>query len=110
MEVKQTLLRVLEQVKARLPESLPQTETAVKTFAGSVCRIGGFPENDSFLHAVATQIMHQDSQATSVRKITFVNALRRSIANQSAYNIISEVKERQKNEQATQAAENTVGT
>lgn len=107
-KVKIVLRRLIKKLRARLSEELPQNEAAVLQFAEEVISLGGFPSNDSFVHAIATQIMHVNSDQIHVRKINFVNALKRSIANQSAYNILSSLKEKQRDEAAQKANEVTV--
>lgn len=82
---------------------LPQTEGALRALAAEVCVLGGFPNNHSFLHAVASQLMHMDSQASSCKVSNFVHSLKRSIANQTAFAIIEEVKGRKQLEKAGQA-------
>jgi hypothetical protein len=91
---------IIEVIKSYVPEQLPQTESAVIAFATSVCKIAKLPVNDSFIHAIASQIMHLDMRTTKVNKRMFINALRRSIANQASYNIISVLKDKQAKDKA----------
>lgn len=98
------LKKILKQIKARLPERLPQTEAAVDAFVAEVCEVGGFPSNDSMKQAVCTQLMHVHQEASWVRKSTFIQAIRRAILNQCAYNLIQDIKQRAINE-AKKAAE-----
>jgi hypothetical protein len=88
-------------IKTFLPEQLPQSESGVIQFAKATCLAAGLPCNDSFIHAVASQILHLPADRKFgmwVTKRIFITALRRSIANQSSYNIITIIKEKAANE------------
>lgn len=88
--------KAINYLKARSSVALPQTDAAVEQLAKEVCELGGFPYNDSFLHSVATMIMHADQHATKVQRGSFVIAIKRAIANQAAFNVIEDTKARQK--------------
>jgi len=88
---------------------LPQTDSELKQLVQEVLELGGFPENDSFSHAVASQIMHMDSQASDCRARNFIVTLKRSIANQVAFNMIEETKGRKAREKTVQATTAEVG-
>jgi len=77
---------------------LPQTEQEVLAVAELVCKLGGFPSNDSFIHAACTQLMHMDSSVDSLRIKDFVQSLRRSICNQSAFGVMQDIKARKPDE------------
>lgn len=104
------ILKVIKRLVAlHKNRALPQTEPALEALVQEVLELGGFPLNDSFRHSIATQIMHLDNNATSVRASSFINTLKRSIANQVAFNIIQDTKERQKNEKTVKDAAGGVG-
>ncbi len=82
----------------RRSRPLPQTEQALEALIEETLDLGGFPLNDSFRHSMATQIMHMNSESTSCTAKSFVQTLRRSIANQVAFNVIQDTKGRQASE------------
>lgn len=78
-----------------IPQGLPQSEGAVMQFAEDVIEIGGLPKNDSFLRAICSALMHLSQESSVVSKRRVLLGLRRSILNQSAYNIISDLKKKE---------------
>lgn len=98
--MREKISKLIQIIRAYLPEGPPQSDAAMRAFALGVCQVGGFPENDSFLNAIATQFLHLDAGVYLVRKAVFIRALRRSIANQAAYGIMQQMKEAQKNAEA----------
>lgn len=88
---------------------LPQTDTELENLVHTVLDLGGFPANDSFSHAIASQIMHMGSQVSDCRARNFIVTLRRSIANQVAFNMIEETKGRKAREKTVQSSASAVG-
>lgn len=97
-------------IRSLLPARLPQTDSAVKALAEDICSIGSFPSNDSMIQAIATQVMHAPQDASYVCKRHFIVAIRRAIANQAAYNVLAEIKERHKNAQQEAAKASEANT
>lgn len=88
--------------QALFPAPLPLTSAEHTAWASSILELGGFPDNDSFRHALATMVMHLPQLTTYKAKAYFVWSLRRSIANQTAYQVMQSIKEAAKNEQPVQ--------
>lgn len=99
------LQRVFRYLRSYLPQALPQSESAMIKFASEICYLAALPCNDSFQHAIFTQVMHLDASAKYVSKQQFISALRRSICNQAAYNLICILKEQNEKKKKEAQAE-----
>lgn len=102
--MKQLLAKLIAIIKLRRSVALPQTEAEVLQLAKDVCVLGNLPYNDSFLHAVASHLMHESGDATKVDRKSYVVAIKRSIANQAAFGVIEDTKARQKADKASTEA------
>lgn len=92
--------KVIQTIKAFVPRRLPETPAAHWAWATAIIEIGSLPDNDSFRHAIATQVLHLPPNVMRKSQMYFVSTLRRSIANQTAFQIVQETKGAQKNEKA----------
>ena len=88
-KLKTVLKRLSRPVVARLPVALPQSTPDMERFTTDVLELGGFdPENLSLRNAVVTQVLHIDMSKGSAAPRDFIHAIRRSIANQIAYDLM----------------------
>jgi hypothetical protein len=94
--MKNKLLRLLRQVLAYVPTPLPQTDAAIESWIVDICDLADFPLNDSTRHAVATVVMHTPMPKMFVAKQKVITELKRSKANQAAWNVIQAVKDKAK--------------
>lgn len=83
---------LLKQLLAYIPTPLPQTDDAIEIWIEEICELADFPLNDSTRHAVATVVMHVPMPRMLVAKSSVINELKRSKANQAAWNVIQAVK------------------
>lgn len=90
------LRRVLKILKSLFPSLLPVTGQALDAFCADVIELGGWPDNDSFRHAIAAQLQHLGPETIMKPKIYFVRITRASIVKQNAYALMAELKEKQK--------------
>ncbi len=90
------LNRVLSLLKSLIPSMLPTTGDALDTFCADVIALGGWPDNDSFRHAIAAQLQHLGPETIMKPKIYFVRITQASIVKQNAYALMVELKEKQK--------------
>jgi len=100
-----TLKKFWKHFRAFFPSPLPLTPAAHTAWASEILDLGGFPDNSSFRHALATMVMHLPQLTTYKSKVFFVWNLKRSIANQTAYQVMTDIKEATKNEQSVQERE-----
>lgn len=89
------VISVAKQLASFIPQPLPQSEAAVAQFAEEVLTLGNLPSNDSFLRAICSALMHLSQSSSFVSKRSVLQGLRRSILNQCAYNLISDIKKRE---------------
>jgi hypothetical protein len=72
---------------------LPTTPQELESFTDDILTLGGWDlGNISFRNSVYTQILHIDIRETKAPKAQFVNAIKRSITNQLAYQRMQDVK------------------
>ena len=91
----------LEWLLSYFPSRLPQTDKQLDAFIRSILALGGFPDNDSLRQALASQIMnlgHLTSFKSRLkfRKRHFIRGIEQAILNQTAYNLIADIRERAK--------------
>lgn len=98
--MKNRLISALAFLGSFLPTPLPRTPAQFDAWAASILKLGGLPENDSFRNALATRMMHVNETTTLVPKRFFVNVLCKSISNQLAYQVIEDIRNKRKQEQA----------
>ncbi len=99
------LLRIATLLASHVPSRLPENDVEHAAWAGSVLSIAGYPDNDSLRCALATMILHLDASRTRASKQSFIKQIKRSIANQAAYNAMSEFKAREKAARGQQLSE-----
>ncbi len=83
-------------LKSLIPTLLPTTAEALDAFCADVIALGGWPDNDSFRHAIAAQLQHLGPETIMKPKIYFVRITQASIVKQNAYSLMVELKEKQK--------------
>lgn len=96
---------LLRQIRARFKSNLPRNEVEHAAWAGDILELAGLPDNDSFRHALASMVLHLNAGVIRVPKYHFIKELVRSIANQAAYNIMMDLKNKEKAEREKEAAE-----
>lgn len=96
MRLKARLLRIATLLLSYLPTALPENEPAHLAWSDSILELAGYPGNDSVRSAVASMVLHLDAGRTRASKQSFVAQIKRSIANQAAYNIMNDIKEKEK--------------
>lgn len=96
-ELKQRLNALIALPLSFIPSPLPLTEAEHERWSEAVLKLGGFPaNNDSLKHAIAALLMHLPERCTRKPKQYFIAAIRKSIINQVAYNMMQDIKERDK--------------
>lgn len=77
------------------PTPLPETDEQHRAWSKSIIERAGYPDNISFRQAVATMVLHLDASKVEAPKQQFVNELKRSVVNQTAFNIMQDCKAQQ---------------
>jgi hypothetical protein len=90
--MKEKIQKIIMLLIAYVPRRLPDTANAFETWTNEIIELGDFPANDSFKHAVATQVLHLPPGELKKSQMYFVNTLRRSITNQAAFSVIQATK------------------
>lgn len=106
--MKQQFKKVYRIAKTFIPELLPQSPAQFDTWATEILSVANLPDNDSFRHALASQLMHLGDRVTHAPKRYFIKLLFKAITNQTAFQIMQELKERAKNEKTVEAADSAV--
>lgn len=96
--LKQRLNALIALLLSLIPEALPQTEAEHQKWAGELLALAKLPDNYSFRLALATQVLHLPAGLLYKSRHSFIKELKRSIANQAAYNTMNDLKEQEKRE------------
>ena len=84
----------LELVASYFPSKLPDSVKTHEDWAGSILKLGGYPDNDSFRNAIATQLLHLNTDTHYASKQHFIRTIRRGIVNQVAWSMTAMCKEK----------------
>lgn len=103
MQLKSRLNAILTILLSYVPRRLPEFADQYAAWEAQICQVGNFPLNDSFRHAIATQVLHLPPHIHYKSQQYFINNLRRSMANQTAFGVIQDTKG-PKHEQEVQGA------
>lgn len=109
--MKQKVKCIVKTVASHIPTNLPQNEAAFQVWMSEVLELASLPENDSFANALATQVLHLGPTVSAKPKAYFVSGLKGAVARQCAYNVIEDIRQREKaarEAQSTNATEKTV--
>jgi hypothetical protein len=98
--MKAKLKRAWKVLNSYIPKQLPQSEAAAQAWCTEVLEVAGLPDNASFRIAIYSMVLHLSSKATKASQQGFIQQLRRSIANQSCYNLMDELKRQEKQKEA----------
>lgn len=100
---------IVSYLLAYVPTRLPIGMTEFDTWAKSVIDLTRLPDNDSTRFALASTVPHQKADKFLTPKIKYAWLLEKSAANQVAFGIMTELKEKQQKlaEEAAKQAEVT---
>lgn len=102
------LKRLGKIVMALFPSALPQSDAGFANWAAEVLDIAGLPVNDSFVSALGTQILHLKPTVAYKAKVYFILSLKKSIANQCAFNFIESARKAERDLKTVQATSDQV--
>lgn len=91
-----SLKRTIRLVAAFFPSALPQSDLDLDAWLGTTLALAELPNNDSFRRALCSHIMHLGSTVGYKQRLYFVLAIRKDVANQTAFNEIDAVNQREK--------------
>lgn len=89
-------IKILKILKSYIPMPLPQNEALLDAWTADLLEVANFPNNPSFRIAVSTMVLHLDAAVYRVSQQQLIKQLRRSVANQSAYNVMQDLKQQEK--------------
>ena len=98
--MKKKLKKALYLFTSLFPTKLPTGTTQFDQFYKKIIDTYDLPDLPSYKNAVATMIMHLDPLTTSKSRVYFGRSIKKSMANQVAYEVIQQIRETEKNEQA----------
>jgi hypothetical protein len=90
------LKRLALLIRYQFPSKLPVGVTEFDHFVSSIISVYKLPDFPSYRHAVAAAIMHLGPQETSKPKVFFAKSLKKSMANQVAFEMIQKIKDEEK--------------
>ncbi len=82
----------------RFPTKLPVGMQAFEDWFLSICQAYGLPDDRSYKNAVSTMIMHLGPTCDRKPRAYFAKAIRKSMSNQVAYEVIEQIRNQQKAE------------
>lgn len=88
-----------------IPTKIPVGISEFESWASSIITTYGFPDNDSVRWALAVKILHAGETEAIKPKRYFFLALHKAMANQVVSQVIQDLKTKQSNETAAQAAQ-----
>lgn len=99
-------MKIINLILSYFPSKLPVGATEFHEYADAVIELAGpFADADSMKWAIANNIIHLPSVTASKPKQYFVRALRKAAANQVASFVFQEIKAKQQDRAAKEAAE-----
>ena len=102
---------LIKRALSYFPSKLPVGMSEFNVWSQDIIDLAGpMADDDSMKFAIASQLMHQGSTSDRIPKRFFVAALRKAAANQVAAQVFQDVKLRQAERQAKEAAEALAAT
>lgn len=105
-KIKSLVAHLLAYVPTRLPIGMAEFDT----WAKSVISLTKLPDNDSTRFALASTVPHQKAEKFLSPKIKYAWLLEKSAANQVAFGVMTELKEKQQRLAAEEAAKQAEAT
>lgn len=102
--MKEKIKRLLRKVLAMLPSRLPSGVSEFEAWSVDIIDLYEAPNNDSIRFALATMILHAGAQDAYKSKHFFGISLRKSMANQVAAAVMQDLKTKQQEAIAREAA------
>lgn len=90
------------------PTPLPNSVKTHEDWSGSILKIGGYPDNDSFRNTVATMLLHLNTDTHFKSKQYFIRSIRRAIVNEVAWGVTAMIKGKMKNEKTVEGIDSKV--
>lgn len=84
--------------RGRFPSRLPIYSYELQPFIESILDTYGLPKKDSYVRAISTMVLHLGPTVAHKSKHWFALAVKKAMANEVAFNLIEEIKEREKKE------------
>jgi hypothetical protein len=89
----------------RIPTPLPIGKSAFENWAADILDVNDVPNKDDYKHALAAMIIQAPVGQYLRAKRSFVKALRKSQANQVAVEVMKEIRQREKEQEAAELKE-----
>ncbi|MBK8455593.1 MAG: hypothetical protein IPL34_20145 [Thiofilum sp.] len=86
------------------PVKLPTGATAFSAFCSRILSTHGLPDMPSYHHAIASMVMNLSPQTDRKAPYFFVKAVRKAMANQTAYDAIQKIREEEKQKELAPGA------
>lgn len=102
--MKQKLQKMIKKVIGMFPHKLPTGVKEFEVFIDKILTTYDLPHNASYKRAVATMIMHEGPLVTKKSLKHFADSIKKSMANQIAYEIIQRIKEEEQKQKELEEA------
>lgn len=83
---------LFRRLKAHIPSALPRSKEAFNVWFEELTEVFNLPNGSDYKQAVATCIMHLPELQSHKSMAHFARAIRKSMANQIAYNVIDGIR------------------
>lgn len=97
-----SLVRHLKRIRGMFPEPLPSGPMEFDQWCADIFDIYGLPDHADFRHALASMILHQNSNVDAMPKRFFVKSIKKAMANQVAFKKLEEYRDQDKKKLAEQ--------
>lgn len=91
-----SLKAILATLASFIPMPIPTTDVGLIAWVGSIIALTGYPDNPSMRVAIYQMVLHLPPGRLYASKRGFIQQLRRSIANQNAFNLADDLKKLEK--------------
>lgn len=94
------LKNLIQRLRGQFPTSLPRGMTELESFVTDIFSTYGFADSPHYRHAIATMILHLDTLCDKKSKAYFARAVRKSQANEVAFEMLQQLKEQEEKKKA----------
>lgn len=90
------LSKIIAKWRGFFPQALPRGGADFEAFANSIFELYDIPNNETYVNAIATMVLHLSPTTSHKSKYFFVRSVRKAMANQVAFDVIDAIRQKAK--------------